>query len=104
MLSKITATLTLILWLGLFGFEFLESPSADYSNVHRSVKAALASLGFAIKISDQRQQTASDEVLGQPKGLHPPVIETISLCHPAAKADFQKKALKIHKLYRVFLI
>ncbi len=100
---KIVAASLVALWLALFGFEFLEDIDfPDYFQLHKTAKAALVSLGEAIKVADDIQIIASKIYSAQPGIFYPCVY--VSSQWFREETRFLKKDFKIYKLHRTFLI
>ena len=106
MFRKIAAASLVVVWLAVFGLEFLEAFTLDdpEPNVHKSTRTTLTSLGQAITISDEIEKSKSYTISAQARDSYPPIIQNISLQSFKEKSKLLKKDFKIYKLHRVFLI
>lgn len=108
MFRKVAAGLFLALWFVLFAIEFSEDMGfIDYDEpeMDRCVEATLASLGEAIKISDDLQLTAHCAASANPADFYPPVAsQEISFQSIRKITEVFKAGIPIYALRQAFLI
>jgi hypothetical protein len=105
MARQVIAILAVVLWVALFGQEFLQAVDLSMdASAHGSVKATLAALGEAMEASEDGEEKALYKPSVQPKVFDPLLTETIS-DHWSKKGSRLKKAdPEIYKLHHAFLI
>ncbi len=105
MARQVIAILVVALWVGLFGHEFLQAVDLTMgASAHGSVKAALAALGEAMKVSEDGEERALYKPAVQPKVFDPLLTETISDQRSKKGLRLKKADPKIYKLHQTFLI
>ncbi len=108
MLRKVIAGLFLVLWVVLFAIEFSEDMgfiNYDEPEMDRCVEATLASLGEAIKISDDLRVSPSCFVLATPVAYFPFLgNQEVAFHLVKERAEFFKADIPIYTLHQVFLI
>ena len=115
MVHRLAAASIVSIWLTLFAVDIgddsglIKNLGAD---VDRSVDAALADFGEAIRISDDSETTVSSVLSGHSVAAcltpsqHPGIltIPSVSLYSVRLETGLLKKHSKIHELHQVFLL
>lgn len=107
MIRKVVAASLVTVWLALFGIEFSEDIGLiEYSepDMDKSVEATLASLGEAIKISDDTQVTMLQPLPAPPVAIYPSAINIVSFRWVRKDAKFLKEDIPLYKIDRVLLL
>lgn len=107
MFRKCVSTLFVALWFILLGIEFSEDMGLfdyDEPGLDQSMEVTLASLGEAIKISDDSNATIPSTLAVQSAPVYLSLLGNFWL--PAVQEEKRhfKEDFKIHKLHRIFLI
>lgn len=107
MFKKVVAALFVAIWLLLLGVEFSEDVGlVDYEDpgLDHSMEVTLASLGEAIKISDDSNIAIPLTLSVQPAAVYLSLLHGFSLQRVQEEKRRFKEDFKIHKLHRIFLI
>ena len=108
MFRKSVASLFIALWFILFAIEFSEDMGFidyDEAKMDYCVEATLASLGEAIKISDDLQLTVPCPASPNPVAFYPSIASQKAPSQLLGeRIDFVKAGIPIYSLHQVFLI
>lgn len=107
MFRKFIAALFVALWFILLGIEFSEDMGLieyDEPEIDHSVEATLASLGEAIKITDDSDLAILPALSVRPVAVYSSPRQPLLLQNLKEEKRHFKEDFKIHKLHRIFLI
>ncbi len=107
MFRKVVAISFVAIWFVLLGIEFSEDTGLfeyDDPGMDKSVEGTLASLGEAIKVSDEVQVTPSHTLFVSSVAFNPSVIDSVLFFFFREETKFVKIHIPIYKLYRTFLV
>ena len=107
MFRRSVAALFVALWFILLGIEFSEDMGLidyDEAEIDHSVEATLASLGEAIKITDDSRVAILPALSVQTVAVYSFPLQCFLLQNLKEEKRHFKGDFKIHKLLRVFLI
>jgi len=105
MLRKALGVLLVISWIIVSGFDLLEDlhfPS--HSGVNIPKKAALPGVGQPVNLVNDNLERGSRTLTPQAGLFKLPIVQNIALRLFVNASTVSKKAFRIHKLHRVFLI
>lgn len=107
MFRRVVAASFVVVWLVLLGIEFSEDTGLfeyDDPGMDKSVEGTLASLGEAIKVSDEAQVIPSHTPLVSLIAFYPSVTDGVLFLFFREETKFIKIDIPIYKLHCTFLI